>query len=115
MTDVRTGEVGFEHQLTDVVERLDEHGYAIVERVLDPADTARIAAELRRLLDAVPTGRNFFEGFRTRRLYALFAKTRLLDPLALRVLEGDFLEGDTVVVDSRAGGLAFEKREAVNA
>jgi ectoine hydroxylase-related dioxygenase (phytanoyl-CoA dioxygenase family) len=86
VTDVRTGPVGFEHQLADVVERLDEHGYAIVEQVLDSADTARIAAELRRLLDAVPTGRNFFEGFRTRRLYALFAKTRLLDPLALHPL-----------------------------
>jgi ATP-dependent Clp protease ATP-binding subunit ClpB len=37
----------------------------------------------------------------------------VLDPLALRVLEGDFLEGDTVVVDAERGGLKFEKREAV--
>ena len=28
---------------------------------------------------------------------------RVLDPLALRVLEGDFGEGDTVVVDAGAG------------
>ena len=40
---------------------------------------------------------------------------RVLDPLALRVLEGDFLEGDTVVVDRGADGLTFEKREAVRA
>jgi ATP-dependent Clp protease ATP-binding subunit ClpB len=40
---------------------------------------------------------------------------RVLDPLALRVLEGDFLEGDTVVVDSLADGLRFEKRETVRA
>jgi ATP-dependent Clp protease ATP-binding subunit ClpB len=40
---------------------------------------------------------------------------RVLDPLALRVLEGDFLEGDTVVVDKGAGGLVFEKGEAVKA
>jgi ATP-dependent Clp protease ATP-binding subunit ClpB len=37
----------------------------------------------------------------------------VLDPLALRVLEGDFLEGDTVVVDADRAGLKFEKREAV--
>ena len=39
----------------------------------------------------------------------------VLDPLALRVLEGEFVEGDTVVVDARAGGIHFEKREAVRA
>jgi ATP-dependent Clp protease ATP-binding subunit ClpB len=40
---------------------------------------------------------------------------RVLDPLALRVLEGQFLEGDTVVVDVADGSLVFEKREAVKA
>jgi ATP-dependent Clp protease ATP-binding subunit ClpB len=39
----------------------------------------------------------------------------VLDPLALRVLEGEFMEGDTVVVDERAGGIHFEKQEAVRA
>ncbi|MBZ5560483.1 MAG: AAA family ATPase [Acidobacteriia bacterium] len=38
---------------------------------------------------------------------------RLLDPLALRVLEGDFLEGDTVAVDAGTDGLVFAKREMV--
>jgi len=40
---------------------------------------------------------------------------RILDPLALRVLEGDFTEGDTVSVDAGADGLRFEKRETVRA
>jgi ATP-dependent Clp protease ATP-binding subunit ClpB len=40
---------------------------------------------------------------------------RVLDPLALRVLEGDFLEGDTVTVDAGPDGLRFEKRETVTA
>jgi ATP-dependent Clp protease ATP-binding subunit ClpB len=40
---------------------------------------------------------------------------RVLDPLALRVLEGDFLEGDTVVVDASGDALAFEKRQTVTA
>jgi ATP-dependent Clp protease ATP-binding subunit ClpB len=40
----------------------------------------------------------------------------VLDPLALRVLEGDYREGDTVIVDAGPDGtLKFEKREAVGA
>jgi len=35
----------------------------------------------------------------------------VLDPLAMRVLEGDFLEGDTVVVDSGGNALTFTKQE----
>jgi ATP-dependent Clp protease ATP-binding subunit ClpB len=38
---------------------------------------------------------------------------RILDPLALRVLEGTFAEGDHVVVDLGASGLVFTKREPV--
>jgi ATP-dependent Clp protease ATP-binding subunit ClpB len=41
---------------------------------------------------------------------------RLLDPLALRVLEGDFREGDTVTVGAGPDALTFEKQhEAVRA
>jgi ATP-dependent Clp protease ATP-binding subunit ClpB len=40
---------------------------------------------------------------------------RVLDPLALRVLEGDFVEGDTVSVGAGSEGLTFEKRETVKA
>jgi ATP-dependent Clp protease ATP-binding subunit ClpB len=41
---------------------------------------------------------------------------RVLDPLALRVLEGDFLEGDTITVDVGPGDtLTFTKRETVRA
>ncbi len=40
---------------------------------------------------------------------------RVLDPLAMRVLEGDFREGDTVTVDAGADGLRFEKPEMVTA
>ncbi len=39
----------------------------------------------------------------------------VLDPLALRVLEGEFREGDTVVVDAGEGGLTFTKQETVRA
>ena len=40
---------------------------------------------------------------------------RVLDPLAMRVLEGDFGEGDTVVVDAAGGSFTFEKRQPVSA
>ena len=40
---------------------------------------------------------------------------RILDPLALRVLEGAFAEGDHAMVDAVADGLSFSKREAVSA
>jgi ATP-dependent Clp protease ATP-binding subunit ClpB len=42
---------------------------------------------------------------------------RVLDPLAVRVLEGEFGEGDAVAVDVATGGeaLSFEKQQAVRA
>jgi ATP-dependent Clp protease ATP-binding subunit ClpB len=40
---------------------------------------------------------------------------RLLDPLAMRVLQGDFRDGDRIMVDAGANGLTFEKHEAVGA
>src|SRR4030081_2136403 len=39
----------------------------------------------------------------------------VLDPLALRVLEGDFLEGDTIIVDAGPDGVTFTTQEAVRA
>jgi ATP-dependent Clp protease ATP-binding subunit ClpB len=39
---------------------------------------------------------------------------RILDPLALRVLEGDFREGDTIVVEAAGDEIRFEKGEPVH-
>jgi ATP-dependent Clp protease ATP-binding subunit ClpB len=36
---------------------------------------------------------------------------RILDPLALRVLEGEFREGDAIRIDAVRGELKFEKSE----
>ena len=76
----------------DVAEVLKRDGYAIVEHLLSPAEAAQKRAELTRILAATPEGRNDFEGFKTRRIYALFAKTRAFDepathPLILGVLD----------------------------
>ncbi|GAA5077740.1 ectoine hydroxylase-related dioxygenase (phytanoyl-CoA dioxygenase family) [Thermocatellispora tengchongensis] len=75
-----------------VLDTLGRDGYAIVQDMLSPAEVAAARAEIGGLLAGAPTGRNAFEGLRTRRLYAIFAKTRLFDgpathPLVLGVLD----------------------------
>jgi ATP-dependent Clp protease ATP-binding subunit ClpB len=40
---------------------------------------------------------------------------RVLDPLAMKVLEGEFAEGDAVEVDAGPDELRFVKREAMRA
>jgi ectoine hydroxylase-related dioxygenase (phytanoyl-CoA dioxygenase family) len=70
----------------DVAAALDEGGYALIEGVLDPDDIAARLAALDDLFAATPAGRNPFEGYRTRRIYAVFAKTRAFDDLAVHPL-----------------------------
>jgi ectoine hydroxylase-related dioxygenase (phytanoyl-CoA dioxygenase family) len=67
----------------EVVDALERDGYALVENLFDPDDVAHARDELRALLPSTPYGRGDFEGLRTKRVYALFAKTRALDPLAI--------------------------------
>src|SRR5437867_1374096 len=74
-----------------LLDRLDHDGYVVIERYLDAADVEAKKADLDRVLGSVPIGRNDFEGFSTRRIYALFAKTRMfdtqaIDPLVLDVV-----------------------------
>ena len=70
----------------EIVELLDRDGHVVVEGLLDRDETGRIRRELARILEAVPTGRNRFEGHHTKRLYAIFAKTRAVDCLAIHPL-----------------------------
>jgi ectoine hydroxylase-related dioxygenase (phytanoyl-CoA dioxygenase family) len=65
---------------------LDEHGYALIDGLLPPADVATRVAALDELFAVTPTGRNAFEGFSTQRVYAVFAKTRAFDDLAVHPL-----------------------------
>ena len=62
-----------------VLARLESDGYAVIEGILGRDEAARINTELSDVLAATPRGRNPFEGFHTRRIYALFAKTRSFD------------------------------------
>jgi ectoine hydroxylase-related dioxygenase (phytanoyl-CoA dioxygenase family) len=70
----------------EVVDTLERDGYAVVERLLDTEQAAAVRAGLREVLDATPSGRNDFEGYKTKRIYALFAKTRAFDAPALHPL-----------------------------
>jgi len=76
----------------DVVSALERDGAVVVEGVLDRAGVRAASEDLWAVLAGTPGGRNAFEGTRTRRVYALFAKTRSLDapatdPLVLGVLD----------------------------
>ena len=76
----------------EVVARLEAEGYCIVPDMLSLSEVEAARSDLLRVLAEVPTGRNDFEGFRTQRVYSLFAKTRAfdkpaLDPLLLGVLD----------------------------
>lgn len=72
--------------VADVVAALAERGYVLVEEFLTAAQVMAKREALAGLLARTPTGRNKFEGFQTQRVYALFAKTRAFDDVALHPL-----------------------------
>lgn len=79
-------------EVDTIVDALERDGYAIVPGVVDPDEVAATRAELREVLADIPTGRNDFEGLSSRRIYALFAKTRAfdrwaIDPVVLGVVD----------------------------
>jgi ectoine hydroxylase-related dioxygenase (phytanoyl-CoA dioxygenase family) len=77
---------GTDAAVSEVTASLDEHGYALVEGLLPPVDVSDRLASLKDLFASTPTGRNFFEGFHTQRVYAVYAKTRAFDDLAVHPL-----------------------------
>jgi ectoine hydroxylase-related dioxygenase (phytanoyl-CoA dioxygenase family) len=85
------GTAAVEASVDSVVATLDRDGYAIVEGILSPEEAREKRQALTDILARTPNGRNDFEGFATRRIYALFAKTRAFDgpathPLVLGVM-----------------------------
>lgn len=69
-----------------VLADLDRDGYSIVENLLSNEDARSVREGLTDVLAQTPQGRNDFEGYLTRRIYALFAKTRAFDGLATHPL-----------------------------
>src|SRR5262245_57915064 len=76
----------------DVAQRLTDDGYVVVSGLMAADEVQAARADLGRVLETTPTGRNALEGRATKRVYALFAKTRTFDraavhPLLLEVLD----------------------------
>ena len=61
---------------------LQRDGYVRLDDMLDAADVKHARDELHRILADTPYGRDDFEGHNTKRVYALFRKTRALDVMA---------------------------------
>jgi len=67
----------------DVATSLEQDGWALVENLMSADWVAAARTDLERILETTPYGRDDFEGHKTRRIYALFAKTRALDAAAI--------------------------------
>jgi ectoine hydroxylase-related dioxygenase (phytanoyl-CoA dioxygenase family) len=76
----------------DLCTQLARDGYVVAAGLFEPDALARARAETAALFETTPFGRDDFEGHKTRRIYALFAKTRAFDgvathPVILSVLD----------------------------
>jgi ectoine hydroxylase-related dioxygenase (phytanoyl-CoA dioxygenase family) len=69
----------------DVVAALERDGWALVENVLDTEAVAAAGADLARILETTPLGRDDFEGRKNRRVYTLDAAAT--HPLVLGALD----------------------------
>lgn len=75
------------------LEEIDERGYAVLEGALTTSEVAAVRGALAPHLADGPFGRNDFEGFQTKRVYALPTKSRAFDRL---------IEDDTVFAVTEA-------------
>ncbi len=75
-----------------IAQWLADDGYVVVDDLMSGDQVSAARADLDRVLAATRTGRNAFEGFSTQRIYALFAKTRSFDQLAIHPLLLDVLD-----------------------
>jgi ectoine hydroxylase-related dioxygenase (phytanoyl-CoA dioxygenase family) len=84
----------------EVADRIERDGYAIVQDVLDRPTCAALVEEIERIErdQAIPFGKNDFEGFRTRRIFNLIARgprfrELVLNPTVLESVEAILGEG----------------------
>lgn len=75
-----------EADVTEVHDPLQRDGYVIVERVLEEPQLSTIRSALHELLHQVSKGTNSFVGYKTRRVFAVPAKTRATDALMIHPL-----------------------------
>jgi len=68
-----------ETRLDALCAQLDRDGYALIEDAWPAEAVSNARSELNAILETTPFGRDDFEGHQTRRVYALFGKTRAMD------------------------------------
>jgi ATP-dependent Clp protease ATP-binding subunit ClpB len=107
----RIDEIIFFHALA--LEHMKEIVDIQIHGLLKRLDDRKIHVELSEAAKAFIVSEGYDPMYGARPLKRTIQR-RVLDPLALRVLEGDFREGDRVIVDVGDGGLTFQK-EAVAA
>lgn len=65
-------------RVAELMAQVNEHGYVIIENAISPKVIEAMKAEVKPLLNH--TGRNEFEGHKTRRIYSVIEKTLALNP-----------------------------------
>src|SRR5436309_7724596 len=94
------------HQLSreEIGQIVDLQVAKLTDRVREKGVEIELTAEARTLLGNL----GYDPTYGARPLKRVIQK-QLIDKLALRLLEGEFGEGDTVLVDAAAGELSFER------
>lgn len=72
-----------EEELAQHERQLVQDGFTIIDQLLDDVEVTTVAAAVQPLQDTAAFGEHDFGGFRTKRVFNLFAKLRELDALAL--------------------------------
>jgi ectoine hydroxylase-related dioxygenase (phytanoyl-CoA dioxygenase family) len=75
----------------EIAQQLEQNGYAVIPKRMDDNDQAAAREELSRLMATVGWGSGF-DGGRTKKVWALLAKTRCMDEAALDPLVLDVVE-----------------------
>ncbi len=68
---------------SEVAERLDHDGFAIIEGLVPAAGMALVRREVGPMLGETGFGANRFVGTHTKRIHSVFSRTRVLDDLAV--------------------------------
>jgi ATP-dependent Clp protease ATP-binding subunit ClpB len=108
----RVDEIIFFHSLG--LEHLKQIVDIQVRGLLKRLEERKIHVELSETARRVLVAEGFDAMFGARPLKRTIQR-RVLDPLAMRVLEGDFREGDSIVVDMGDNELKFQKKQSVAA
>lgn len=85
-------------RVADWLRDYEEHGYVVLEAILNADELAEIREALDRILSSSPTGRNEFEGLQTQRIYTLVARGKVFErlvehPAVIALVERQLLPG----------------------